>query len=227
MSPTLKLRNRPPAAALVRVAYSQAWTAMRLLISFLLAWPRTTRAAFGIGAVVLLFYGASFLTRDWRTIVPTVDQPAATQAATRSKAEPRSLPSKLADLPVPVEPATTGALTRITPAVPAPSAAETITPQPASAPARVQARSAAPRSPKQAKQGHASCGSSRRRGADAGCSAPIADRVHTALARSRRSDVSLVFPTPSLTVAPYPSSDLPASRRPQAVTVYAAAAGAL
>jgi hypothetical protein len=55
----------------------------------------------------------------------------------------------------------------------------------------------------------------------------IADRVHTALARSRRSDVSLVFPTPSLTVAPYPSSDLPASRRPQAVTVYAAAAGAL
>ena len=55
----------------------------------------------------------------------------------------------------------------------------------------------------------------------------IADRVHTALARSRRSDVSLVFPTPSLTVAPYLSSDLPASRRPQAMTVYAAAAGAL
>ena len=149
MSPTLKLRNRPPAAALVRVAYSQAWTAMRLLISFLLAWPRATRAAFGIGAVVLLFYGMSFYTRDWRPIVARADQPAATQAASRSKAEPRPLPSKLAELPSPVEPTTTGALTRITPAVPAPSAAETITPQPASAPARVQARSAAPRSPKQ------------------------------------------------------------------------------
>jgi hypothetical protein len=151
MSPTLKLRNRPLAAALVRVAYSQAWTAMRLLISFLLAWPRATRAAFGIGAVVLLFYGMSFYTRDWRPIVARADQPAATQAASRSKAEPRPLPSKLAELPSPVEPTTTGALTRITPAVPAPSAAETITPQPASAPARVQARSAAPRSPKQAK----------------------------------------------------------------------------
>jgi hypothetical protein len=149
MSPTLKLRNRPPASALMTVAYSQAWTAMRFLIRFLLAWPRTTRAAFGIGAVVLLFYGASFLTRDWRTIVPTVDQPAAVQAATRSKAEPRSLPSKLADLPVPVEPATTGALTRITPAVEAPPAEPTAARRPASAPPRLQARPATPRSPKQ------------------------------------------------------------------------------
>ena len=151
MSPTLKLRNRPPASALMTVAYSQAWTAMRFLIRFLLAWPRTTRAAFGIGAVVLLFYGASFLTRDWRTIVPTVDQPAAVQAATRSKAEPRSLPSKLADLPAPVDPATTGALTRMASAAPTQSATETVTPRPASAPARVQARPAAPRSPKQVK----------------------------------------------------------------------------
>ena len=39
----------------------------------------------------------------------------------------------------------------------------------------------------------------------------IADRVHPALARSRRLDISLVFLTPSLTVAPYLSSDLPAS----------------
>ena len=46
----------------------------------------------------------------------------------------------------------------------------------------------------------------------------IADRVHTALARSRRSDVSLVYPIHALTVAPYLSFDLPASRRPQAVT---------
>jgi hypothetical protein len=32
---------------------------MRLLISFLLAWPRTTTAVSGIGAVALLLYGAS------------------------------------------------------------------------------------------------------------------------------------------------------------------------
>jgi CHASE2 domain-containing sensor protein len=69
MSPTLKRRNQPHAPALIEAAYSQAWTAMRLLISFLLAWPRTTRAVVGIGAVGLLFYGASFYTRDWRPVV--------------------------------------------------------------------------------------------------------------------------------------------------------------
>src|SRR5215218_464395 len=44
----------------------------------------------------------------------------------------------------------------------------------------------------------------------------IADRVQTALTRPKRPDISLVFPTPSLTVAPYLSSDLPASLTPQA-----------
>ena len=122
-----------------------------VLVSFLLAWPRTTRAVVGIGAVGLLFYGASFYTRDWRPVVAQADQPAAVQAASRSKAEPRPLPSKLAELPTPVEPETTGALTRIAPAVPAPSAAETVTSRPAPAPLRVQARRAAPRSPKQVK----------------------------------------------------------------------------
>jgi hypothetical protein len=121
------------------------------LISFLLAWPRTTRAVVRIGAVGLLLYGASFYTRDWRPVVAQADQPAAVQATTRSKAEPRALPSKLAELPTPVEPTTTGALTRIAPAVPASSAAETVSPRPASAPPHLQARPAAPRSPKQVK----------------------------------------------------------------------------
>jgi hypothetical protein len=56
----------------------------------------------------------------------------------------------------------------------------------------------------------------------------IADRVHPALARSRRLDTSLVFPTPSLTVAPYLSSDLPASlTTSDRDGRYTAAAGAL
>ena len=151
MSTTLKLRNRRPVPALMSVAYRQAWTAMRLLISFLLAWPRTTRAVVGIGAVGLLFYAASFYTRDWRPVVAQADQPAAAQAASRSKTEPRPSSDKLAELPTPVEPTTTGALTRIAPAVPSSSAADTVTPRPASAPPRLQARSAAPRSPKQVK----------------------------------------------------------------------------
>jgi hypothetical protein len=122
-----------------------------VLVSFLLAWPRTIRAVVRIGVVGLLFYAASFYTRDWRPVVAQAEQPAVAQAATRSKAEPRSLPSKLADLPAPVDPATTGALTRMAPAAPTQSATETVTPRPASAPARVQARPAAPRSPKQVK----------------------------------------------------------------------------
>ena len=148
---TLAPRNRPPATTLVGATYSQAGAAMRLLISFLLEWPRMTRAVVGFGAVALLFYVASFYTRDWRPVVAQAEQPAAAQAASRPKAEPRPLPSKLAELPVPVEPTTTGALTRIVPAVPAPSAAERITTRPASAPVRVQVRSPAPRPSKQAK----------------------------------------------------------------------------
>src|ERR687893_795514 len=123
-----------------------------VLISFLLAWPRTIRAVVGIGAVGLLFYAASFYTRDWRPVVAQADQPAAAQAASRPKAEPRPLPSKLAELPSPVEPTTTGALTRITPAVAVTSATvKAVARRPASAPPRLQARPAAPRSPKQAK----------------------------------------------------------------------------
>jgi hypothetical protein len=122
-----------------------------VLVSFLLAWPRTIRAVVRIGAVGLPFYATSFYTRDWRPVVAQAEQPAVAQAATRSKAEPRPLPSKLAELSAPAEPTTTGALTRMAPAVPASSAADTVTPRPALAPARMQARPAAPRSPKQVK----------------------------------------------------------------------------
>jgi hypothetical protein len=142
-------RNQPHAPALVGATYRQAGAAMRLLISFLLAWPRATKTAVGVAAVGLLFYGASFYTRDWRPVVAQADQPAAAQAASRPKSEPRPFPSKLAELPNPIEPITTGALTRMAPAVPAPSAAERVARQPTSAPPRLQARSPAPRSPKQ------------------------------------------------------------------------------
>src|ERR687893_701558 len=111
-----------------------------VLISFLLAWPRTIRAVVGIGAVGLLFYAASFYTRDWRPVVAQADQPAMAQAASRPKAEPRSLPSKLADLPAPVEPVTTGSLTRVVPPVAASPAAETVTREQSSAPSSLQAR---------------------------------------------------------------------------------------
>jgi len=120
---------------------------MRLLISFLLAWPRLTKAVVRIGAVGLLFYAASFYTRDWRTVVAQADQPVAAQAAARSKVVPRPLPSKLAALPDPVEPTTTGALARMTPAAPS-SAVEAVTRRPTPAQPRLQERSAAPRSPK-------------------------------------------------------------------------------
>src|ERR671917_839399 len=86
-----------------------------VLVSFLLAWPRTTRAVVRIGVVGLLFYAASFYTRDWRPVVAQADQPAAAQAASRPKAEPPVPSSKLAELPSPVEPATTGSLTRMAP----------------------------------------------------------------------------------------------------------------
>jgi len=123
---------------------------MRVLINLLLAWPRTTRAAVRIGAVGLLFYAASFYTRDWRPLVAQAGKPTALQTAARPKAEPRPVPSKLAELPTPVEPAAEGALTRMAPTVP-PSAAKTASARPTPASPRLQARPANPRSPKQAK----------------------------------------------------------------------------
>ena len=101
-------RNQPHALALIGATYRQAGAAMRLLMSFLVAHPRVVKAGVRIGAVGLLFYAASFYTRDWRPVVAQADQPAAVQATTRSKAEPRSGPGKLVELPAPIEPATYG-----------------------------------------------------------------------------------------------------------------------
>jgi hypothetical protein len=135
----------------MEAAYSEASAAMRLVINLLLAWPRTTKVVVGIGAVALLFYAASFYTRDWRPVVAQADQPAAAQATTRSKAEPRSSSGKVAELPTPIEPMTTGALTRVAlPVAPSP-AAETVNRELVSPLPRLQARPAAPRSPAQHK----------------------------------------------------------------------------
>ena len=148
-TPTFASRNNRRAPALVQATYSQARAAMRLLISLLLAWPRTATAVVRIGAVALLFYAASLYTRDWRAVVPPSGQVAAVQAPSRPKAEPRSSSGKLAELPLPVEPTTTGTPARITPAVVAPAAEPAAMRRPAPAPTRLQARSATPRSPKQ------------------------------------------------------------------------------
>ncbi len=55
----------------------------------------------------------------------------------------------------------------------------------------------------------------------------IAGRVHPEIARSKRLVISLVFPTPSLTVAPYLSIDLPCVPDASSPGGYTAAAGAL
>ena len=62
MTQTMSLanRNQPHVPALVEAASGQAGAVMRLLMSFLLAWPRAMMAGLRIGAVALLFYGASF-----------------------------------------------------------------------------------------------------------------------------------------------------------------------
>jgi hypothetical protein len=120
-------------------------------MSFHRVWPRMAVAGLQVGALALLFYAASLYTRDWRPVVAQADQSAAVQAASRSKAEPRPSPGKLVELPAPVEPTTTGSLTRLAPPVAASSAAETVTRKLASASPRLQARPAAPRSPAQHK----------------------------------------------------------------------------
>jgi hypothetical protein len=148
---SLARRNQPHTLALIGATYRQAGAAMRLLMSFLVAHPRVVKAGVRVGALVLLFYAASFYTRDWRPVVAQADQPAAVQATTRSKAEPRSGPGKLVELPAPIEPATTGSLTRVVPPMAASSAAETVTRELASAPLPLLERPAAPRSPAQHK----------------------------------------------------------------------------
>ena len=49
-------------------------------------WPRMRMIGLRVGALVLLFYGASFYTRDWRSLVPPTGQSIEGQVASRSKA---------------------------------------------------------------------------------------------------------------------------------------------
>lgn len=136
--------NKPHLPTLVEAAYSQARAAMSLSMNVRLTWLRTGMSGLRVGALGLLLYTASFYTRDWRSVVPHLDQPAAAQAASRSKTEPRPVPGNFAEPPAPFEPATTGALTGIAPPVAAPSAGEAVSRPLASAPSRLQARPAAP-----------------------------------------------------------------------------------
>jgi len=112
--------------------------------------PRIRMMGLRVGALVLLFYGASFFTRDWRPIVPQAGQPAVAQAAARSKAPLYPVkavlhpaPAKPDALPSLVEPVTTGAL---------PRSAEAVTRPSASPPPRQHSQPVAPRSRVQQKR---------------------------------------------------------------------------
>src|SRR5215210_4416269 len=94
-------------------------------------WPRMKMTGVRVGALVLLFYGASFYTRDWRSLVSHAGQPVQGQVASRSKAVLRPIPAKLTEAPAAFEPATTGSL---------PMIAETVARPSASAPPRLQAQ---------------------------------------------------------------------------------------
>ena len=120
---------------------------MTSLLNVYHTWPRLGTVTLRVGALALVFYGASFYTRDWRSVVPDVGQPAQAQAAFRPKAAPQPAPTKTSEAPAPIEPATTGALPTITGTVPGPAAAETPVRPVASALPRAKAKPAAPRSP--------------------------------------------------------------------------------
>jgi hypothetical protein len=107
-------------------------------------WPRMRMIGLRVGALVLLFYGASFYTRDWRSLGPLAGQSIEGQVASRSKAVARSLPANRVEAPAPLEPATTGALARVAETVARAPAAEKVSRPSASAPPRLQAQAVAP-----------------------------------------------------------------------------------
>ena len=100
---------------------------MSLPLIFFQAWPRTVTVGFRVSALALLFYGASFYTRDWRSVVPDVGQPAQAQAAVRPMAGPLPAHAVLGEPSAPAEPATTGALSRTAANVAGPEATEAVT----------------------------------------------------------------------------------------------------
>ena len=131
---------------------SQVRAAMTSSLNAPRAWPRIGAIGLRVGALALLFYGASFYTRDWRSIASDVGQPSQAQAAApHSKAAlPLAAPERSAPTAW-VEPLTKPALSQATETVPSPATTETITRPPVSAPTRAtakhKARPAVSRSP--------------------------------------------------------------------------------
>src|SRR5215204_3906200 len=83
------------------------------------AWPRIGAIGLRVGALALLFYGASFYTRDWRSIASDVGQPSQAQAAAPhpKAALPLAAPERSAPTAW-VEPLTKPALSQATETVP-------------------------------------------------------------------------------------------------------------
>src|SRR5215204_6865919 len=108
-------------------------------------WPRMRVIGLRVGALALLFYGASFYSRDWRSLVLPAGQPIEGQVASRSKAVARPLPANRVEAPAPLEPTTTGALPRVAETVAGPAAKKVARPS-ASASSRSQAQAEVSRS---------------------------------------------------------------------------------
>src|SRR5215210_2421426 len=127
-SPRL-MAHQPICVSNPREAHAtpSAGNGMTSLLNLRHAWPRIGTVGLRIGALALLFYGASFYTRDWRSVVPEVGRPAPAQAATRPVAAPQPLAlAQISQPSVSVEPTTTGALPRVAEAAARPSAAEKV-----------------------------------------------------------------------------------------------------
>ncbi len=147
-----RLQNPPSVPSVGRGTKSHARAAMTSSLKLPPARSRIGAIGLRVGALALLFYGASFYTRDWRSIVPDVGQPSQAQAAAARPKAARPLAAPERSEPATwIEPLTTAALFKVTETVPSPAATETITRSPVSAPARVttqpKARPAASRSP--------------------------------------------------------------------------------
>ena len=106
-------------------------------------WPRLSKIAVRVGALVLLFYSASFFTRDWRPFVLNAAQPWR-EPVTSWQTPPRPITAPL------IQPRT---LSRSSPSE-LPSVADTMANPPTSTAPHLQAQPVAPpsRVPRKRKQ---------------------------------------------------------------------------
>src|SRR4051794_10439925 len=107
-------------------------------------WPRIRVIGMRAGVLVLLVYGTSFYTRDWRALVPQAGPTGPGQVASRPEVVAGPLSAHLGEAPARLEPETTGALPRTAEVVARRSAA--VRAKRPSATARLQAQAAALRS---------------------------------------------------------------------------------